>query len=254
MKFHVQELSHRNLIDKSCVWMLGKKYVDPVEFQKDLESIIWCSYRKNFLRLIGNKPPEEVGTFTNDTSWGCMIRATQMMLSEALKRKLRKSFESVYHMRKGIVSWLIDGKDAKGGAPYSIQTICEEVYTRDKKKPGCWFKASEIMLALQRIHRSHCKCTASGLDMVVLLEGTVYLDQILNQAGIELPEDHFIDVGSEEPSEEEETKKELVNENRDRSKSFQSAGSLDAKKKLDFINVSLDEGNSKDFRDDEDEE
>ena len=255
IKYRFQEFGQKNLLDEACIWMLGKKYTTATEFEKDFESIVWCSYRRNFPRLVGKNPPEEVGTFTNDAGWGCMIRVTQMMLAEVLQRKLRKNFESTFHLLKAIISWMVDGEGAESGAPYSIQTICDELYSRDRIKPGSWFKASEIMLTLQRIHQMHCKSTVNSLAMVVFLEGTVYLDQILNHAGIELLEEQFIDVGAENlpTKESEEVKTQASKEKKARSGAALSDLSFDntekdLRKKVDFVNVSFDGNMSKDFK------
>ena len=241
--------------------MLGQKYTVAEKFEKDFESLIWCSYRKNFPRLIGKLPAEEVGAFTNDTSWGCMIRATQMMFCEVLKRKLTnaKKFESGYHLLKGIISWIVDGENAESGVPYSIQTICEEVYTHSKIKPGSWFKAAEIMLSLQRIHRANHTKTVENLDIAVFLEGTIYLDQILNLACAEPTYEDFIDVSAEEAElgikEHEETKAQTLGDKKCRSKTNLSEGSFEdcakshkKKPEFNFVDVSFEE-NSKDFED-----
>jgi len=67
-------------INEDPVWLLGKQYstIDQLdELQDDFRSRIWITYRKNFPSIGGNGP-------TSDQGWGCMCRAGQMVLAQAL--------------------------------------------------------------------------------------------------------------------------------------------------------------------------
>ncbi|KAJ2737990.1 Cysteine protease atg4, partial [Coemansia sp. BCRC 34301] len=73
------------------LWLLGRHY-EPAgqaeeqgrgtgyspEFLSDFSRLIWCSYRSQY-------PPIAPSAFTTDAGWGCMLRAGQTLLAQALQ-------------------------------------------------------------------------------------------------------------------------------------------------------------------------
>ncbi|KAJ2219052.1 Cysteine protease atg4, partial [Coemansia sp. RSA 485] len=84
----------------SDIWLLGRHYQQaenapeqedqgqqqisswlpsyPQSFVKDFSRLIWCTYRSNY-------PPISPTAFTTDSGWGCMLRAGQTLLAQALQ-------------------------------------------------------------------------------------------------------------------------------------------------------------------------
>ncbi|KAJ1643169.1 Cysteine protease atg4 [Coemansia asiatica] len=50
----------------------------PQNFVKDFSRLIWCTYRSQY-------PPISPTAFTTDSGWGCMLRAGQTLLAQALQ-------------------------------------------------------------------------------------------------------------------------------------------------------------------------
>jgi len=55
-------------------FLLGRKYENHHEFQKDFSKLLWMTYRKNFSPLLVEK--NKVANLTCDSGWGCVIRCT----------------------------------------------------------------------------------------------------------------------------------------------------------------------------------
>ena len=64
---------------KSNIQIFNKKNLSDNQILEILSNIVWYSYRKNFTELIFDNKH-----FTSDAGWGCMIRAGQMILSQAI--------------------------------------------------------------------------------------------------------------------------------------------------------------------------
>jgi hypothetical protein len=176
---------------KECV-LFGNQYdvyegeESSSDFVKKYQEIIWFTYRKNFPILLENRlSPTDY--YINDTGWGCMIRVCQMLLAETLKRTINDSpvIMPNVNLHERIISLFLDCQLIPQESPYSIQTICHTLLDEFKLKPGQWFKASSVFLALQQIHEKLGKdvcekiCgTNIALDIEVFLEGTIYLDKI----------------------------------------------------------------------------
>ncbi|KAE9017012.1 hypothetical protein PR002_g13513 [Phytophthora rubi] len=68
------------------VWLLGRRYDDVAAadfdaYKRNFEAILWFTYRRDF-------PQMTPYDFTSDAGWGCMLRSAQMLLGQALQRRL----------------------------------------------------------------------------------------------------------------------------------------------------------------------
>lgn len=57
----------------------GREAVEKMvlQFKQDFTSRIWITYREGFSKLSGSR-------LTSDSGWGCMVRASQMILAQAM--------------------------------------------------------------------------------------------------------------------------------------------------------------------------
>lgn len=179
--------------------------------EKAFSEIIWFTYRKNFPKLNYSEITSEE-SYVNDTGWGCMIRACQMMLGESLRKilneesleELNKENAKKYYSQnkldrrpnrpsrsddkqrerrntKKVISWFLDCEVNPALAPYSIQNICSTLYQKFNLKPGNWFKASSVLFSFQNIHEIYANYTIPNIKMEVFPEGTVYISQALKK-------------------------------------------------------------------------
>lgn len=206
LKYAVGGLSQKHLPENQIV-MFGKEFTSVEDFMKQFKTVIWCTYRKNIPRILAKeKSFNEI--YTNDTSWGCMIRATQMMFAEVLTRHMRLSAYQPDKIQETIIASMLEGEDISELAPYSIHSICHYLYENLNAKPGKWYKASQTLLGVEALHKMYRTSFDEDLEIAIFLEGTIYLDQILNKVCPE-PNNEFEDISLKDYDKEVEEEKEV---------------------------------------------
>eukprot|EP00300_Choanocystis_sp_HF-7_P036950 c52915_g1_i1.p1 GENE.c52915_g1_i1~~c52915_g1_i1.p1 ORF type:complete len:388 (+),score=35.02 c52915_g1_i1:93-1166(+) len=142
-----------------------RKATELVEHQ--LAALIYCSYRRGF---------PEIGDsgLVSDTGWGCMHRAGQMLLANALLR----SFES---RRAGpaspqeywmVISWFADACAVE--APYSLHNLATIGALCHGTAIGSWFGPATVASVLKSLVCRH----APNMAIHVASDATLYLDQL----------------------------------------------------------------------------
>ena len=130
--------------------LLGVMYASPsvdreasqavlAEFLDDFASKVWLSYRSDFPQSLVDMHGAEVGIFS-DAGWGCSIRATQMLIAQALiwlalGRDWRVSSASRLDEYRRIVSLFFD----EISAPLSIHRMVALGQQMFGKRPSEWF-------------------------------------------------------------------------------------------------------------------
>ncbi|XP_063682985.1 cysteine protease ATG4B-like [Bolinopsis microptera] len=137
------------LLHGDVIQVLGRSYVLPDDraiFERDVESFLWFSYRRNF-RAIGGT------AYTSDRGWGCMLRCIQMLYSHTL---IRHNFSRDWRWTKCSTynSILRDFLDDPNGL-YSIQQIAKAGCSAGKDV-GTWFgpnTAAQSIRILTEFHK-----------------------------------------------------------------------------------------------------
>lgn len=139
-----------------------------------LHSRGWFTYRKNF-------PPLGPARLTSDSGWGCMLRAGQMMLCEALFRVFlgdkwglaeNEALPDSFMTYKTILSWFQDAKISS--APYSLHNMAE-IGQALKTPIGEWHGPSSLAHILAALVNKH---SPRDIGCVVGSDGTLYASDI----------------------------------------------------------------------------
>lgn len=187
------------------VWLLGRRFAadepdDLRAYREAFEALEWLTYRRDFARM---EPYE----FTSDAGWGCMLRSAQMLLSQALRRRLlgrdwRYCAESLPPAYVTLLRWFVDSPEPD--CIYSIHNMVK-LGMRYDKLPGEWYGPTTAAQVLRDLVNLHSRDLGGLLSMYVPQEGVVYTDDVMRLCVSHLDDDDD-DEGKEEaaPKEEEE--------------------------------------------------
>ncbi|EEY58627.1 cysteine protease family C54, putative [Phytophthora infestans T30-4] len=167
------------------VWLLGKRYddvaaVDFDAYKRSFESILWFTYRRDYPAMT---PYEH----TSDAGWGCMLRSAQMLLGQALQRRLLGRdwrlpalFETEIDARLPetyvqLLRWFADSPDVE--CRYSIHQMVKLGVQYDKL-PGEWYGPTTAAQVLRDLVNLHRREFGGELSMYVPQEGVVYSDDV----------------------------------------------------------------------------
>ncbi|KAG7400984.1 Cysteine protease atg4c [Phytophthora boehmeriae] len=167
------------------VWLLGRRYDDVAAadfdaYKRSFEAILWFTYRRDFPQMT----PYE---FTSDAGWGCMLRSAQMLLGQALQRRvlgrewrLPALFEAEIDAKLPdkyvqLLRWFADDPDLQ--CRYSIHQMVKLGIQYDKL-PGEWYGPTTAAQVLRDLVNLHRREFGGELAMYVPQEGVVYSDDV----------------------------------------------------------------------------
>ncbi|KAK0750392.1 hypothetical protein B0T18DRAFT_389812 [Schizothecium vesticola] len=139
----------------------------PPAFLDDFESRVWMTYRTGFPMIPRSPDPkaasalsftmrlktsfgDQLGGFTSDTGWGCMIRSGQSLLANAiliarLGREWRRATDP--NVETEILALFADDPRA----PYSLHNFVSHGAVACGKYPGEWFGPSATARCIQAL-------------------------------------------------------------------------------------------------------
>lgn len=175
------------------VVVLGTHYQLPRDYSsycKDVNSRIWCTYRKNFKAISGS-------SITSDAGWGCTLRCGQMLLAEAIVQKqLGKEWrwsakkEDPVYMK--ILSQFLDTSTSD----YSLHLIALQGV--DLGRPlGHWFGPNNVAQVIKKLAIHD---TWNQLVVHVAMDMLVVMDDIVTECRQPHRYPHDIEVTSSIPS------------------------------------------------------
>ncbi|GAB9466941.1 Cysteine protease atg4b [Globisporangium polare] len=163
------------------IWMLGRQFVnaqaDLDTYKQAFESILWFTYRRDYAKM---EPYE----YTSDAGWGCMLRSAQMMLGQALKRRLLGrdwrvplfSADKLPAEYVTLLKWFVDSPEPE--CIYSIHNMVK-LGMRYDKLPGEWYGPTTAAQVLRDLVNLHSRELGGVLSMYVPQEGVVYTDDVM---------------------------------------------------------------------------
>ncbi|KAE8894345.1 hypothetical protein PF005_g23421 [Phytophthora fragariae] len=178
------------------VWLLGRRYDDVAAadfdaYKRNFEAILWFTYRRDF-------PQMTPYDFTSDAGWGCMLRSAQMLLGQALQRRLLGRdwrlpalFEAEIDARLPdkyvtLLRWFADLPDVE--CRYSIHHMVKLGMQYDKL-PGEWYGPTTAAQVLRDLVNLHRREFGGELAMYVPQEGVVYTDDVTRLCVSHIEED-----------------------------------------------------------------
>ena len=163
-------------------YVLGKKYHPVHDYnarRDDESSLFWFTYRCDF-------PTIEPYGITSDAGWGCMLRALQMLMGQALRLHCKSrewrpqpalSSRRQDPFLRSILTWFADFPSSKESV-YSLHNMVAAGLAKYDKLPGEWYGPGTACYVLRDLVELHSKQHANLFRVHVAAGGTVYRDSI----------------------------------------------------------------------------
>ncbi|XP_067929884.1 cysteine protease ATG4D-like [Watersipora subatra] len=152
------------------------------EFKQDFTSRIWITYREGFHRISGS-------LLTSDSGWGCMVRAAQMILAQAMVVHFlgrdwnmfgeQSDFSRIMH--KEIIRWF--GDQPVQTSPFSLHRLVAIAKSIDRK-PGDWYGPACVagLLAKASQIASDFVPVLNEVCVYVGYDGAIYKQDVIDLA------------------------------------------------------------------------
>lgn len=153
------------LTPRSTVSLLGAPiaFESRADVQARVAQLIWCTYRANIAPIA----PTAIRT---DAGWGCMLRAGQMLLANALVRHVGGS-------PRRVLALLDDSVDDLDRAPFAVQHIAR-AGQRYGTAIGHWFGPQVLCSALRDLLSGCAAPLCDSLAVYLARDGVVYRDEL----------------------------------------------------------------------------
>lgn len=153
------------------IYLLGKRYRPDIDFdirRSDENSLFWFTYRCDF-------PSMDPYGITSDAGWGCMLRASQMLLAQALRLHYKgrdwrppsaQNPNAITLKRsdpfiRGLLTWFADFPSSSsynsGDCFYSLHNMVAIGLTKYDKLPGEWYGPGTACYVLRELVHRHEK-------------------------------------------------------------------------------------------------
>lgn len=184
----VTKCMQQNVQRSRCdvVYILGRQYHAVLDYdarRSDELSLFWFTYRCDF-------PSMDPYGITSDAGWGCMLRATQMLLAQSLRmhykgRDWRPSTtnfrQSLSYRRsdpfvRSLLTWFADFPSSNsfdsGDSMYSLHNMVAVGLTKYDKLPGEWYGPGTACYVLRDLVHRH----EQQQDHLIKLQQKIKLD------------------------------------------------------------------------------
>jgi cysteine protease ATG4 len=162
-------------------YILGVRYDSLRDFdarRADESYLFWFTYRCDF-------PAIQPYAITSDAGWGCMLRATQMLLAQALRLHYNgRDWKPLYWTDpfvQSIYTWFADFPSTTE-CFYSLHNMVATGMAKYDKLPGEWFGPSTASFVLRDLVLLHAQHNHSLFRVHVASGGTVVRDELARAA------------------------------------------------------------------------
>jgi cysteine protease ATG4 len=165
------------------IYLLGKRYRADIDYdirRKDENSLFWFTYRCDF-------PSMDPYGITSDAGWGCMLRASQMLLAQALRLHFKgrewrppsvqspgvTSQKRSDPFIRSLLTWFADFPSSRSYTSsdclYSLHNMVAVGLSKYDKLPGEWYGPGTACYVLRDLVHRHEKLQEESLHQQKLL-------------------------------------------------------------------------------------